>query len=77
MLGWLPRWARLASRAPGLANTALHAPGLAGLAKRLGVAEEEIVEQHGRIWMRRIPGHARCRAVFDQMSISIRSSAVL
>src|SRR6185312_6501281 len=35
-LGWLPRWARLASRAPGLANTALHAPGLAGLAKRLG-----------------------------------------
>src|SRR6185369_4654417 len=35
-LGWLPRWARLASRAPGLANTALHTPGLAGLAKRLG-----------------------------------------
>jgi FAD/FMN-containing dehydrogenase/Fe-S oxidoreductase len=35
-LGWLPRWARLASRVPGLANTALHAPGLAGLAKRLG-----------------------------------------
>jgi FAD/FMN-containing dehydrogenase/Fe-S oxidoreductase len=35
-LGWLPRWARLASRTPGLANTALRAPGLAGLAKRLG-----------------------------------------
>ena len=35
-LGWLPRWARLASRAPGLANAALRAPGLAGLAKRLG-----------------------------------------
>jgi FAD/FMN-containing dehydrogenase/Fe-S oxidoreductase len=35
-LGWLPRWARLASRAPGLANGALRAPGLAGLAKRLG-----------------------------------------
>ena len=35
-LGWLPRWARLASRAPGLANAALHAPGLAGLAKRMG-----------------------------------------
>ena len=35
-LGWLPRWARLASRAPGLANAALRRPGLAGLAKRLG-----------------------------------------
>src|SRR5262249_45118383 len=35
-LGWLPRWARLASRAPGLANAALGAPGLAGLARRLG-----------------------------------------
>ena len=35
-LGWLPRWARLASRAPGLANAALRAPGLAGLAKRMG-----------------------------------------
>jgi FAD/FMN-containing dehydrogenase/Fe-S oxidoreductase len=35
-LGWLPRWARMASRAPGLANAALHTPGLAGLAKRLG-----------------------------------------
>ena len=35
-LGWLPRWARLASRAPGLANAALRAPGLAGLARRLG-----------------------------------------
>jgi FAD/FMN-containing dehydrogenase/Fe-S oxidoreductase len=35
-LGWLPRWARLASRAPGLANAALGAPALAGLAKRMG-----------------------------------------
>jgi FAD/FMN-containing dehydrogenase/Fe-S oxidoreductase len=35
-LGWLPRWARLASRAPGLANAALRAPGLARLAKRAG-----------------------------------------
>jgi FAD/FMN-containing dehydrogenase/Fe-S oxidoreductase len=35
-LGWLPRWARLASRAPGLANAALSSPALAGLAKRLG-----------------------------------------
>jgi len=35
-LGWLPRWARLASRAPGLANAALASPALAGLARRLG-----------------------------------------
>jgi FAD/FMN-containing dehydrogenase/Fe-S oxidoreductase len=35
-LGWLPRWARLAARAPNLANAALgHAP-IAGAAKRLG-----------------------------------------
>jgi FAD/FMN-containing dehydrogenase/Fe-S oxidoreductase len=34
-LGWLPRWAALASRAPGPANAALRAPALAGLAKRL------------------------------------------
>jgi FAD/FMN-containing dehydrogenase/Fe-S oxidoreductase len=34
-LGWLPRWARLAARAPGPANAALGAPVLAGLAKRL------------------------------------------
>ncbi len=35
-LGWLPRWARLVSRAPGAANAALRAPLLAGLAKRAG-----------------------------------------
>ena len=35
-LGWLPRWAGLASRAPGLANAALRRPALAGLARRLG-----------------------------------------
>jgi FAD/FMN-containing dehydrogenase/Fe-S oxidoreductase len=35
-LGWLPRWARLASRAPGLANAVLRTPALAGLAKRAG-----------------------------------------
>ncbi|MBV9208426.1 MAG: FAD-binding protein, partial [Actinobacteria bacterium] len=35
-LGWLPRWAALACRAPGLANAALRAPALGGLAKRLG-----------------------------------------
>ncbi len=35
-LGWLPRWARLASRVPGLANAALRPGTLAGVAKRLG-----------------------------------------
>ena len=35
-LGWLPRWARLASRAPGLANGVLNQPVLAATAKRLG-----------------------------------------
>jgi FAD/FMN-containing dehydrogenase/Fe-S oxidoreductase len=35
-LGWLPRWARLASRAPRLVNAALRNQGLAGLAKRGG-----------------------------------------
>src|SRR6185437_8735229 len=35
-LGWLPRWARLASRFPRLSNAALAAPPAAALAKRLG-----------------------------------------
>jgi FAD/FMN-containing dehydrogenase/Fe-S oxidoreductase len=34
-LGWLPRWARLAARAPRLANRLLSAPGVARLGKRL------------------------------------------
>lgn len=35
-LGWLPRWASLASRAPGLANLGMRVAPLAALAKRLG-----------------------------------------
>ncbi len=35
-LGWLPRWARLASRAPRLANATLRRRGLARIAKRFG-----------------------------------------
>ncbi|WP_024803096.1 FAD-binding and (Fe-S)-binding domain-containing protein [Nocardia sp. BMG51109] len=31
-LGWLPRWARIAGRAPNLANAAMRLPGLAPLA---------------------------------------------
>ncbi|BCJ36503.1 lactate dehydrogenase [Actinocatenispora thailandica] len=34
-LGMLPRWSRLASRVPALANAALAAPGVAAVAKRL------------------------------------------
>jgi len=36
LLGWLPRWARLASRAPGPVNAALRNGPLAGLATRIG-----------------------------------------
>jgi FAD/FMN-containing dehydrogenase/Fe-S oxidoreductase len=32
-LGWLPRWARLASRTPALANALVRAPGVSRLAK--------------------------------------------
>jgi Fe-S oxidoreductase len=35
-LGWLPRWAALATRAPALANLGVRAAPLAALAKRLG-----------------------------------------
>jgi FAD/FMN-containing dehydrogenase/Fe-S oxidoreductase len=35
-LGWLPRWARLAARAPRLANAALRYRALTALTKRLG-----------------------------------------
>jgi Fe-S oxidoreductase len=35
-LGWLPRWARLASAMPGLVNAALRVRPLATVAKRLG-----------------------------------------
>jgi Fe-S oxidoreductase len=34
-LGWLPRWARLAARAPGPVNKLMAAPGLAAVGKRL------------------------------------------
>ena len=36
LLGWLPRWSRLATRAPRLANAALRPRPLAALAKRIG-----------------------------------------
>jgi FAD/FMN-containing dehydrogenase/Fe-S oxidoreductase len=34
-LGWLPRWARLASRAPSVANSLLRSPGASKAAKRI------------------------------------------
>ncbi len=59
-LGWLPRWARLASRAPGLANAALRNPALAGLAKRLGGIDgrrplPQFAAQSFREWFARHP----------------------
>ncbi len=38
-LGWLPRWARFAARAPRLVNAALRQPTLAATAKRFGGIE--------------------------------------
>ncbi|MEV7690784.1 FAD-binding and (Fe-S)-binding domain-containing protein [Streptomyces bungoensis] len=39
-MGWLPVWARLSRAAPSLVNSALHAPGLARLGKRLAGIDE-------------------------------------
>ena len=39
-LGWLPRWAALAARAPWLANASLRVPPVAAAAKRLGGIDE-------------------------------------
>jgi FAD/FMN-containing dehydrogenase/Fe-S oxidoreductase len=50
-MGWLPLWARLAALAPGPVNTLTHAPGLAGLIKRLGGIEPR----------RSLPSFARVR----------------
>jgi Fe-S oxidoreductase len=59
-LGWLPRWARLAARAPGAANAALRAPGLAALAKRAGGIDTRrplprFAAQTFRAWFARRP----------------------
>lgn len=39
-MGWLPVWARLSRLAPSLVNSALHAPGLARVGKRLAGIDE-------------------------------------
>ena len=59
-LGWLPRWARLADRAPKLANAALRQPALAQLAKRLGGIDPrrplpEFAPQSFRDWFAQHP----------------------
>ena len=50
-LGWLPRWARLASRAPGLANAALRAPlpSIAWRVARPSKRPPAVVEETKRI----------------------------
>ncbi|MGH3194458.1 MAG: FAD-binding and (Fe-S)-binding domain-containing protein, partial [Streptosporangiaceae bacterium] len=62
-LGWLPRWARLASHAPALANATLRNPALAGLAKRLGGIDArrplpQFAAQSFREWFARRPPRA-------------------
>ncbi|MGI8761212.1 MAG: FAD-binding and (Fe-S)-binding domain-containing protein [Jatrophihabitantaceae bacterium] len=60
-LGWLPRWARLASRAPRLANGALQRRSLAAVAKRLGGIDgrrplPRFAAQSFRDWFETWPG---------------------
>jgi FAD/FMN-containing dehydrogenase/Fe-S oxidoreductase len=55
VLGWLPRWARLASRAPGLVNRVLRSRPLAAVAKLLGGIDQRrplpaFAEQTFRQW---------------------------
>jgi Fe-S oxidoreductase len=59
-LGWLPRWAALASRAPRLANRLLTTPALAGLGRRLGGVDPRrplptLAPRTLRAWWRRRP----------------------
>ena len=61
-LGWLPRWARLASRTPKIANAVLRRPLLARTAKRLGGIDArrplpEFAPQTFRAWLRERPRH--------------------
>jgi FAD/FMN-containing dehydrogenase/Fe-S oxidoreductase len=59
-LGWLPRWAALAARAPRLANLLLTTPGLSPVARRLGGVDPRrplprFALQTLRAWWRRRP----------------------
>jgi FAD/FMN-containing dehydrogenase/Fe-S oxidoreductase len=62
-LGWLPRWARLASATPRLANATLRSKVLARLAKRAGGIDQrrplpEFAPQTFRAWFARRPQRA-------------------
>jgi len=53
-LGWLPRWARLASAAPRLANRVMQAPGLGTVGKRLaGVDARRDLPEFAPVTLRR------------------------
>ncbi len=59
-LGWLPRWARLAARAPRMVNATLRRPALAAMAKRFGGIDArrplpQFARQTFRAWLRRHP----------------------
>ena len=65
-LGWLPRWAAVASRAPRLANRLLTTPVLAGLGRRLGGVDPRrplpaLASQTLRAWWRRRPATGPAR----------------
>jgi FAD/FMN-containing dehydrogenase/Fe-S oxidoreductase len=62
-LGWLPRWARLASRTPRVANATLRNPVLAALAKRAGGIDRnrplpQFAEQTFREWFAEYPARS-------------------
>jgi FAD/FMN-containing dehydrogenase/Fe-S oxidoreductase len=62
-LGWLPRWAALAARAPRTVNRLLASPALAGVARRLGGVDRRrplpsFAEQTLRAWWRQAAGPA-------------------
>ncbi|MCU1659844.1 MAG: hypothetical protein JWO57_4500 [Pseudonocardiales bacterium] len=61
-LGWLPRWARLAAKAPRLVNRVLRRPALAAAAKRGGGIDKRrplprFATQTFRKWFESWPGH--------------------
>jgi Fe-S oxidoreductase len=59
-LGWLPRWAALAAKVPGVANLLLTTPGLSRVAKRLAGIDRRrplptLATRTLRAWWRRRP----------------------
>jgi FAD/FMN-containing dehydrogenase/Fe-S oxidoreductase len=59
-LGWLPRWAKLASRSPKVVNRTMASPALAKIAKRLGGIDQRrplpaFAEQTFRQWFEARP----------------------